>query len=215
VVAVSKISSKYVGTTRSLATKRTLGIPKLLKCINKAQPELSRSHVIKNTAPELEPCLGKHRALEPEPEPLHFYKSSAALVIIITMLSFMRVSYKLVFHQNKCISAIKRIRSTTPRIHPRLLSCIFVFLFTAMHVWSLAPCVWEWRRYTIQLPYQARNQLGTPGGAKSFLRVAQIFQTMSNAFKLCPTYFSRGGEKFSRGLRPPCAPLVAGLFHIQ
>jgi len=25
------------------------------------------------------------------------------------------------------------------------------------------------------LPDQARNQLGTPGGAKSFLRVAQIF----------------------------------------
>ena len=35
----SSISSKYVGITRSLATRRTLGIPKLLKCINKAQPE--------------------------------------------------------------------------------------------------------------------------------------------------------------------------------
>jgi len=33
------ISSKYFGTTRSLATRRTLGIPKSLKCINKAQPE--------------------------------------------------------------------------------------------------------------------------------------------------------------------------------
>jgi len=54
VEAVFKIISKYVGIIRSLAT-RTLGIPKLLKCINKAQPEpwyettqlRSRSHVIK------------------------------------------------------------------------------------------------------------------------------------------------------------------------
>jgi len=53
VLPVFKISSKYVGITRSLATRRTLGMPKLLKCINKAQPERSRSHVIKNTAPEL------------------------------------------------------------------------------------------------------------------------------------------------------------------
>jgi len=48
------ICSKYVGITRSLAV-RTLGIPNLLKCINKAQPEpcykktqlRSWSHVIK------------------------------------------------------------------------------------------------------------------------------------------------------------------------
>jgi len=46
---------------------------------------------------------------------------------------------------------------------------------------------------------QARNQLGTPGGAKSFLRGAHIFCTMSDIFKLYPTNFSRGGEKFSRG----------------
>jgi len=54
---------------------------------------------------------------------------------------------------------------------------------------------------------QARNQLMTPGGAKSFLKGAQIFLTVSNSFRLCPTLFSRGGEKFSRGdsrpLRPP------------
>jgi len=41
---------------------------------------------------------------------------------------------------------------------------------------------------------QARNQLGSPGGAKSFLRGAQIFYTMSNSFKLCPTHFSTGVE---------------------
>jgi len=38
---------------------------------------------------------------------------------------------------------------------------------------------------------QARNQLGIPGRAKSFLGGAQIFQNMSNSFKLCPTHFSR------------------------
>jgi len=38
------------------------------------------------------------------------------------MASFMRVSYKLVFHQSKCIGAIKRIHSTIPpRIYPLLL----------------------------------------------------------------------------------------------
>jgi len=45
---------------------------------------------------------------------------------------------------------------------------------------------------------QARNQLGTPGVAKSFLRRAQIFQTMSNSFQLCQTDFSRWGEKVCR-----------------
>jgi len=33
-VVVAVFSSNYVGITRSLATRRTLGIPKLLKCIN-------------------------------------------------------------------------------------------------------------------------------------------------------------------------------------
>jgi len=55
---------------------------------------------------------------------------------------------------------------------------------------------------------QARNQPGTPGGAKSFLRGAQIFWTVSNSFKLCPTNFSRGVENFSRRASPP---LVTGL----
>jgi len=34
-------------------------------------------------------------------------------MIIIMMASFMRVSCKFVFYQSKCISAIKRIHSTT------------------------------------------------------------------------------------------------------
>jgi len=49
---------------------------------------------------------------------------------------------------------------------------------------------------------KVRNQLGTPGGAKSFPRGAQMFRTMSNIFKLCPTHFSSGGENFCRGLSP-------------
>jgi len=42
VVAVFKISSKYVGIVRSLATRRTLGIPKLLKCIVVTSPVVLR-----------------------------------------------------------------------------------------------------------------------------------------------------------------------------
>ena len=54
---------------------------------------------------------------------------------------------------------------------------------------------------------QARNQLGTSGGAKSFLRGAQIFWTMSNSFKQYPTHFSRGAKNFLGGIRPsPSAP---------
>jgi len=56
--------------------------------------------------------------------------------------------------------------------------------------------VFQWWR-------QARNQLGTPGGAKSFPRGAQILWTMYNILKLCPTHFSRGDQKFSRGAAPP------------
>jgi len=52
---------------------------------------------------------------------------------------------------------------------------------------------------------QARNQLGTPGGAKSFLRDPKYF-------KLCPTHFSRRGEKFCRkGEASLRFPLVTGL----
>jgi len=41
------------------------------------------------------------------------WKSSQYYITIIVMMSFMRMSQKLVFHQTKCISAIKRILSTT------------------------------------------------------------------------------------------------------
>ena len=49
---------------------------------------------------------------------------------------------------------------------------------------------------------QARYQLGTPGGAKSFLRGTQFFKTMSNGIKLCPTHFSRGPKNFAGGKAP-------------
>jgi len=57
---------------------------------------------------------------------------------------------------------------------------------------------------------QARNQLGSPGGAKSFLRGAQIFRTMSNNFNRCPIHFTRKGKKFSRGASQPLGPPYYG-----
>jgi len=64
---------------------------------------------------------------------------------------------------------------------------------------------------------QARNQLGTPGGAKSFPRGAQLFLTMSNNFKLCSTHFSRGDKKILGGLwvSSPLRPVVTGLVQIS
>jgi len=53
---------------------------------------------------------------------------------------------------------------------------------------------------------QARTQLGTPRGAKSFLRGAQIFNTMSNTFELCPKHFSMMGANiflFQGGAKIP------------
>jgi len=50
---------------------------------------------------------------------------------------------------SKCISAIKRILYITA-MYTSSSSFVYLcfFLFTAMHVKSLAFCVWEWRRYT-------------------------------------------------------------------
>ena len=50
---------------------------------------------------------------------------------------------------------------------------------------------------------QACNQLGPPGGAKSFPRGAQIFWAMSNILKLCLTHFSREAKIFLGGLHSP------------
>jgi len=61
------------------------------------------------------------------------------------MALFMRVHFMLVFHQSTSISAIKCtfLLPSHIRVYPRVLSCIYVFLATAM----LVRCVWEWRRY--------------------------------------------------------------------
>ena len=40
-------------------------------------------------------------------------------------------------------------------------------------------------------------------GAKCALRGGQIFSTMANSFKLCPTHFSRGANIFAGGASPP------------
>jgi len=52
------------------------------------------------------------------------------------------------------------------------------------------------------------KQPGTTRGAKTLLRRAQIF--MSNSFQLCPTNFSRGGEKILGGFSP-LHPVVTDL----
>jgi len=46
-------------------------------------------------------------------------------------------------------------------------------------------------------PKQARNQIGTLGGAKSFLRGAQIFKIISSSSKLYPTHFPGDEKSFS------------------
>jgi len=58
-------------------------------------------------------------------------------IIISIMVSFMRVSQKLVFHQSKCIRVIKRILSTTAMcMYLRLPSyiCVFHVTASAIHV---------------------------------------------------------------------------------
>jgi len=60
------------------------------------------------------------------------WKSSQYYIIISRMTSFIRMSQKLVFHQSKCICAIKRILSTTT-MYVSSSSCICVLHVTAMH----------------------------------------------------------------------------------
>jgi len=51
---------------------------------------------------------------------------------------------------------------------------------------------------------QARNQFWTPGVAKSFLRGAQFFKTMSNSFQLCSTLGRT--KNFVVGVKPLLRP---------
>ena len=52
--------------------------------------------------------------------------------------------------------------------------------------------------------HQVHNQLGTPGGAKSFPREVRTFWTVTSNFKRCPIHFSRGGKPPLS--RPGCGP---------
>ena len=69
---------------------------------------------------------------------------------------------------------------STPK-PPKYIICSKVVLQSSAHGYVI-----ETQTIILHLrDMQARNQLGTPGGAKSFLRGAQVF-------KRCPTHFSRG-----------------------
>ena len=81
---------------------------------------------------------------------------------------------------------------------------VWHFLFT----WTWQPC----SRHAAAPRFQCNllfsvvcrhvTSLGHQEG-QSFLRGGQIFWTMSNSFKRCPTHFSRGGKIFSRGCFAP------------
>ena len=62
------------------------------------------------------------------------------------------------------------------------------------------------------LDFQARNQLGNPGGEE--LSERGTFLTMSNSFKILPRHFSCGGESFSRGGFAPSWLRACGLLYI-
>jgi len=92
------------------------------------------------------------------------------------------------------------------RIRPRCIELQLLGVSWLLHVFNYICKKYLRSRQTLQLPhyrYQARNQLGTLGEGKSFLRRAQNFWTISNTFKLYPTHFSRRGEKFSKGGASP------------
>ena len=57
---------------------------------------------------------------------------------------------------------------------------------------------------------QVRNQLGTPAGAKSFLRGAQFFELCPILLNYVQHIFIDGEKKFQGGFSPR-APLVTGL----
>jgi len=62
--------------------------------------------------------------------------------------------------------------------------------------------------------HQARNQLGTPAAAKSFLRGARIFWTMSNSFQRYAQHIFPGeANNFARGASLP--PAYALGYHHQ
>ena len=51
---------------------------------------------------------------------------------------------------------------------------------------------------TLIIVYTGPQPIGTPRGAKNFLRGGQMFLTMSSIFKYVQHIFPEGGENFSR-----------------
>ena len=68
------------------------------------------------------------------------------------------------------------------------------------------------RKNKLLLDFQARNQLGTPGGRRAFWE--GTFLTMSNSFKIRTRHFFCGGEIFSRGGFAPSWLRACGLLYI-
>ena len=110
------------------------------------------------------------------------WKSLQFFIITIMMQSHSCVCLKkLVFHQSqvKALAPSSVYFTLLQCIYPRFLSCICVFfsLFT-MHVESLAFCVWEWRRYTIQY-----NAIPTPMRATTFFQLIYLLLACERLFK--------------------------------
>jgi len=89
------------------------------------------------------------------------------------------------------------INSVQFRSRPWILKCCTIRIQSKFNKISYSPDPAQSKSSPMLI--SARNQLGTSGVAKSFLRGTQNFQTMSNTF-------FQGGEKICRGLAPP-APL--------
>ena len=110
------------------------------------------------------------------------WKSLQFFIIIIMMAWFMRV-----FQQNAL--APSSVYSILPQcLRPHFLSCIcvFSFLFTAMHVKSLAFCVWEWRRYSIQKNKQKKN-------LTTWRREWSCASSFATRLTLCQTFLTMSG----------------------
>jgi len=65
----------------------------------------------------------------------------------------------------------------------------------AFQSWHIRMPIWSYTRPVTSLGHQ--------GVRREIFREAQIFETMSNNFKECPTHFSRGDKIFLGVFRPP------------
>jgi len=86
----------------------------------------------------------------------------------------------------------KKVKAELSRLIPGKLTAHLDLLMASVRKFRISSD----KSYSNLCYKQAGYQLGTPGGAKSFLSGAQMFQTLSNSFKLCPTHFSKGRRKF-------------------